>query len=80
LQQRDSTITPSELASTRERPRGERRPATLALLASAMLIVSRDQYIVVMALPEIGRALDFRPKRCRPSYERLRTWRGDARF
>ena len=33
--------------------------ATLALLAFAMLIVSLDQYIVVVALPEIGRALGY---------------------
>ena len=58
-------MTPSELTSTREcpptreRPRRDRRTATLALLAFAMLIVSLDQYIVVVALPEIGRALDF---------------------
>jgi EmrB/QacA subfamily drug resistance transporter len=38
---------------------GTRPEATLALLAFAMLIVSLDQYIVVVALPEIGRALDF---------------------
>ena len=31
----------------------------LILVAVAMLIVSLDQYIVVVALPEIGRALDF---------------------
>jgi EmrB/QacA subfamily drug resistance transporter len=36
-----------------------RRAATLALLAFAMLIVSLDQYIVVVALPEIGRDLGF---------------------
>lgn len=36
-----------------------RKPATLALLAFAMLIVSLDQYIVVVALPEIGRDLDY---------------------
>jgi MFS family permease len=36
-----------------------RKTATLALLAFAMLIVSLDQYIVVVALPEIGRALGF---------------------
>lgn len=36
-----------------------RNPATLALLAFAMLIVSLDQYIVVVALPEIGRDLDY---------------------
>jgi EmrB/QacA subfamily drug resistance transporter len=33
--------------------------ATLALLAFAMLIVSLDQYIVVVALPEIGRELGY---------------------
>jgi MFS family permease len=44
---------------TSERPGRDRRTATLALLAFAMLIVSLDQYIVVVALPEIGRALDF---------------------
>jgi EmrB/QacA subfamily drug resistance transporter len=32
---------------------------TLALLAFAMLIVSLDQYIVVVALPEIGRELGY---------------------
>ena len=35
------------------------KAATLSLLAFAMLIVSLDQYIVVVALPEIGRELDF---------------------
>jgi MFS family permease len=38
---------------------GDRRPATLALLAFAMLIVSLDQYIVVVALPEIGWELGY---------------------
>jgi EmrB/QacA subfamily drug resistance transporter len=33
--------------------------ATLGLLAFAMLIVSLDQYIVVVALPEIGRDLGY---------------------
>jgi len=37
----------------------DRRTATLALLAFAMLIVSLDQYIVVVALPEIGRELGY---------------------
>ncbi len=37
----------------------DRRAATLALLAFAMLIVSLDQYIVVVALPEIGRELGY---------------------
>ena len=39
--------------------RAERPAATLALLAFAMLIVSLDQYIVVVALPEIGRELGY---------------------
>jgi MFS family permease len=39
--------------------RGGRQRATLALLAFAMLIVSLDQYIVVVALPAIGRELDY---------------------
>ncbi len=38
---------------------GTRHGATLALLAFAMLIVSLDQYIVVVALPEIGRDLGY---------------------
>ena len=37
----------------------DRRAATLALLSFAMLIVSLDQYIVVVALPEIGRDLGY---------------------
>jgi MFS family permease len=39
--------------------RHSRQTATLALLAFAMLIVSLDQYIVVVALPEIGRDLGY---------------------
>jgi EmrB/QacA subfamily drug resistance transporter len=42
-----------------ERFGGPDKAAALALLAFAMLIVSLDQYIVVVALPEIGRGLDF---------------------
>jgi EmrB/QacA subfamily drug resistance transporter len=53
-------ISPS--ATPPERPGDHRRPAILALLAFAMLIVSLDQYIVVVALPEIGRALDYSPQ------------------
>jgi EmrB/QacA subfamily drug resistance transporter len=52
-------MTPNEHPYARERHLESRRSATLALLAFAMLIVSLDQYIVVVALPEIGRALDF---------------------
>jgi len=40
-------------------PDGQRRSATLVLVAFAMLIVSLDQYIVVVALPEIGRDLGY---------------------
>jgi MFS family permease len=39
--------------------RGPRQTATLALLAFAMLVVSLDQYIVVVALPDIGRDLGY---------------------
>jgi MFS family permease len=39
-------------------PRGGSN-ATLALLSFAMLIVSLDQYIVVVALPDIGRELGY---------------------
>ena len=38
---------------------GPGKAAALGVLAFAMLIVSLDQYIVVVALPEIGRGLDF---------------------
>ena len=37
----------------------KRKSLALALLAFAMLIVSLDQYIVVVALPEIGRDLGY---------------------
>ncbi len=37
----------------------DRNVTKLALLAFAMLLVSLDQYIVVVALPEIGRGLGF---------------------
>jgi MFS family permease len=39
--------------------RQDRGAARLALLSFAMLIVSLDQYIVVVALPEIGRELGY---------------------
>src|SRR5919109_5420480 len=41
------------------RSSSRRQPAILALLAFAMLVVSLDQYIVVVALPEIGRDLGY---------------------
>src|SRR5262245_20274326 len=60
---RRSLVSPSAGRTARSSlsPRRDlRRPAaTLALLAFAMLIVSLDQYIVVVALPEIGRALGY---------------------
>ncbi|WIX88328.1 MFS transporter [Amycolatopsis sp. DG1A-15b] len=48
-------LTSVESAVVRHGSRG----ALLALLAFAMLIVSLDQYIVVVALPEIGRDLGY---------------------
>ena len=39
--------------------RNRQQTATLALVAFAMLIVSLDQYIVIVALPEIGDALGY---------------------
>src|SRR5919109_1355012 len=36
-----------------------RQAAVVALLSFAMLIVSLDQYIVVVALPDIGRDLGY---------------------
>src|SRR5688572_25839159 len=55
-------MTRTEATSAPEGPSRNRPTATLALLAFAMLIVSLDQYIVVVALPEIGRALDYSPQ------------------
>ena len=49
----------TEAPSPIDRLGGNRQAATLALLAFAMLIVSLDQYIVVVALPEIGRELGY---------------------
>jgi EmrB/QacA subfamily drug resistance transporter len=49
-------LTDAPLAPRRP---GPRRHAALALLAFAMLIVSLDQYIVVVALPQIGRELGY---------------------
>lgn len=41
---------------------GNGNAAVLALLSFAMLIVSLDQYIVVVALPDIGRDLGYSPQ------------------
>src|SRR4051812_48242499 len=47
------------MSYSRSSERGRHGQAALALLSFAMLIVSLDQYIVVVALPEIGRELGF---------------------
>jgi MFS family permease len=52
-----ATCVPPPEQHRRYRP--DARAATLALLSFAMLIVSLDQYIVVVALPEIGRDLGY---------------------
>jgi hypothetical protein len=44
--------------------RGPRQTATLALLAFAMLVVSLDQYIVVVALPTSDATSAIRLTRC----------------
>ena len=46
-------------ASPQDEVARNRSAATLALLSFAMLIVSLDQYIVVVALPDIGRDLGY---------------------
>ncbi len=49
-------------AATGERRVRHRRPGVmLALLAFAQFIVAVDYNIVFVALPDIGRALDFSP-------------------
>jgi len=55
-------VSRTEAPSSQDRIDRNRRAATLALLAFAMLIVSLDQYIVVVALPEIGRELGYSPQ------------------
>ena len=51
---------PPQICATPQADRAwGRSAATLALLSFAMLIVSLDQYIVVVALPEIGRDLGY---------------------
>jgi MFS family permease len=51
--------TGHELGGADEGLGWNRRSAALALLSFAMLTVSLDQYIVVVALPEIGRELGY---------------------
>jgi MFS family permease len=49
----------TDAATPLNRPERDGKTAALVLLSFAMLIVSLDQYVVVVALPEIGRALDY---------------------
>src|SRR5262245_17647784 len=56
---RRATPARVDRASQRDVGGGVRQSAMLALLSFAMLIVSLDQYIVVVALPEIGRDLGY---------------------
>jgi len=53
------TAQPLDRGRRRELGWNRKAVATLALLSFAMLIVSLDQYIVVVALPEIGRDLAY---------------------
>src|ERR1044072_2963033 len=53
------TCAPPEPRLRHDRGTGPRRSAVLALLSFAMLIVSLDQYIVVVGLPDIGRELGY---------------------
>jgi EmrB/QacA subfamily drug resistance transporter len=52
-------MTPTEATPAPRRPGVGSHRAILALLAFAMLIVSLDQYIVVVALPDIGQGLGY---------------------
>ena len=56
------TCAPPGARLSRDRGTAPRKPAALALLSFAMLIVSLDQYIVVVALPDIGRDLGYSPQ------------------
>ena len=52
-------MRPIETSSAPGRLGWNRETATLALLSFAMLIVSLDQYIVAVALPDIARDLGY---------------------
>ena len=58
------TRTPPPACPSRDRGSALPKSAVLALLSFAMLIVSLDQYIVVVALPDIGRDWAIRRRRC----------------
>jgi EmrB/QacA subfamily drug resistance transporter len=51
-----------DCASPQDEVASNRSVATLGVLSFAMLIVSLDQYIVVVALPDIGRDLGYSPQ------------------
>jgi MFS family permease len=53
------TCAAPQASSPRDRGPAPPKSAALALLSFAMLIVSLDQYIVVVALPDIGRELGY---------------------
>jgi MFS family permease len=55
----DYFVTGDEVRGADEGLGWNRKSAALALLSFAMLTVSLDQYIVVVALPEIGRELGY---------------------
>src|SRR4030081_3358118 len=57
--QRSPRVSFTEAASPSRGPGGDRKAPALALLGFAMLIVSLDQYIVVVALPVIGRDVHY---------------------
>lgn len=52
-------MSPAVVSAARRRSSASSQNAILALIAFAMLIVSLDQYIVVVALPAIGRGLGY---------------------
>src|ERR1700716_2749515 len=56
---RVNCVPSRDCASPQDDAAWNRSAATLALLSFAMLIVSLDQYIVVVALPVIGRELGY---------------------
>jgi MFS family permease len=53
------TCSPPQARRPRDRGTAPPKSAALALLSFAMLIVSLDQYIVVVALPDIGHDLGY---------------------
>ncbi|HEX6523079.1 MAG TPA: MFS transporter [Streptosporangiaceae bacterium] len=56
------TCAPLRARLSRDRGTAPLKSAALALVSLAMLMVSLDQYIVVVALPDIGRDLGYSPQ------------------